>query len=576
MSVKVHGYTLDIDETDVTVLEETLLKINALTDQMTTSLHKLGTSAAKAGNEIRPIAGESKRMAMYERNLQESLDVVHGIKDYATVTEQCEGIIIKGPEAIGVPEYALTIEKLKAALEDLQSANMQTFYKVIEKANMLVRKGNSELKDYFRRLISQVFTPVDASGYLKKDMRPPIINPQDISILKQLYAAFNQQDSRDADRMYFDACTNYIKQSLATLESKSHAPNTPPAPSIAQLASSINSGSTGSALPNSTGDKTAIGPNSVSSSITSVSKAPPYERGSNAIIKYAEALCLLLTAEVENSAHLFPNKKDTATYYYEQISDLSLNDFVKIVRELVGHVKMHLATDSMLVFEVLDSIIRVVSVVKLVLKEAPKSLLSAFSDTEDTCHIVFKDFIKYIDVRVQNMISLPSDNGVCDVTIDVMSKMKRFADYKDPALDGIGSMSPGEWIPKPKPQWYITFTSSGALAAAAREKAELLSSYFSDAIDALFVCLEIKAKSLQKRNTQTGFFLLTNLTLIERYVTKSDIYMILGSAGSERIEKLRKRGLNLFLEGYVTLFLPYLLILMCILDGKMLQHFSWM
>lgn len=38
--------------------------------------------------------------------------------------------------------------------------------------------------------------------------------------------------------------------------------------------------------------------------------------------------------------------------------------------------------------------------------------------------------------------------------------------------------------------------------------------------------------------------------MIEHYVTSSDIYKILGSVGAERLEKLKKRGVDLFLEGW--------------------------
>ena len=223
--------------------------------------------------------------------------------------------------------------------------------------------------------------------------------------------------------------------------------------------------------------------------------------------------------------------------------------------DICKHVKTHLATDSMLAFEVIEATGHLINTVKMITKIVPTVLSASMKDVQDTTHLIFTDFIKYIEIRVNNLISLPSDNGVCDATIDVMSRMKRFADYKNSALVSISTMSPGGWLSNPKPVWYTTFSSSGAVSAAAENPVELLSSYFSDAIDALFVSLELKAKSLQKKTTQAGFFLLTNLTLIERYVTKSDIYMILGAAGSDRLERLKKRGLNLFLVGYVISFL---------------------
>lgn len=554
MSLQFQSYSQDVDDVDYTVLEETLSKIGSLTDQMTSSLHTLGRSASKAERAIKPIAGQSRMMEIYEKNLADSLNVVHGIRDYASVTEECEGIIAKGPEAVGIPVYATTLERLNTALEDLQNANLQTFYKVIEKAQMLVNKGNANLKDYFRKLLSQVFQTIDASEYIAKDARLPVIKAQEMTTLRQLYAVFktnSQMDQREPDKIYFEFCSKYIKSSLSTLEGKSRPPQTPPAPSIAQAAATMSANVTQPNSSNGAGNS----PNNSATNILSISKAPPYERGSNAIVKYADALSLLLSAEFENCTRLFPDNKAIQDYYFEHICASSLSDFVGLSSDICKHVKTHLATDSMLAFEVIEATGHLINTVKMITKIVPTVLSASMKDVQDTTHLIFTDFIKYIEIRVNNLISLQSDNGVCDATIDVMSRMKRFADYKNSALVSISTMSPGGWLSNPKPVWYTTFSSSGAVSAAAENPVELLSSYFSDAIDALFVSLELKAKSLQKKTTQAGFFLLTNLTLIERYVTKSDIYMILGAAGSDRLERLKKRGLNLFLVGYAISFL---------------------
>lgn len=60
---------IDIDEDDVNVLEETLLKVGSLTDQITTSLHKLGLSASVAENAIKPIAGKAQMLNIYEKSM---------------------------------------------------------------------------------------------------------------------------------------------------------------------------------------------------------------------------------------------------------------------------------------------------------------------------------------------------------------------------------------------------------------------------------------------------------------------------------------------------------------------------
>lgn len=550
MSSQVQGYSLEIDESDVSVLEETLSKISSLTDQMTSSLHKLGRSASKAERAIKPISGHSRLMAIYEKNLEESLAVVHGIRDYATITEECEETIQQGPEAVGVPKYAATIDKLTDALNDLQSANLQTFFKVIEKAKFLIKKGSSELKDYFRKLLAQSFKPIDANEYVIKGLRMPVIKAQEMGQLRQLYSVFDAQPQfhrREIDSIYLEISSRFIQASLSSLAAKCVPPSTPAIPSVSQAATMVANSAAG----NPAGQGGAGNPasNSALNSILSV-KAPPYERGSNAISKYADALSLLLTAENENSARLFPDQKEAQMFHFESVCNGAISEYINLGKKINAHVKTHLLTDATLGFELIEATGHLNNTIKLALERVPTALSSALQDFQTTIHQAFTDFIKYIELRVQSIATLPADNGVCDVTIDIMSRMKRFAYYKNSALVAISSMAPGSWIGSPKPAWNATFSSAGS-SSYTGNPVELLSSYFSDTIDALFVCLEIKAKQIHKRNTQTGFFLLNNLTLMELYVTKSDIYMILGSTGSDRIEKLRKRGLNLFLEGYV-------------------------
>lgn len=108
---------IEIDEDDVNVLEETLSKVSSLTDQITASLNKLALSASVAERAIQPIAGKAQMLAIYERSkyyfncflhilklliksiivdINASLQVVDGIRDYAKMTEKCGEVIEAG------------------------------------------------------------------------------------------------------------------------------------------------------------------------------------------------------------------------------------------------------------------------------------------------------------------------------------------------------------------------------------------------------------------------------------------------------------------------------------------------
>lgn len=125
---------IDSDDGDINVLEETLLKVDSLTDQITSSLHNLGLSAIAAEYSIKPIAGKAKMLTIYEQNIEASIGVVDGIKDYAVLTTECGQVIDAGPEAVGIPKYSHAIQRLDNAIKELHSSNLQTFSKVVDKA----------------------------------------------------------------------------------------------------------------------------------------------------------------------------------------------------------------------------------------------------------------------------------------------------------------------------------------------------------------------------------------------------------------------------------------------------------
>jgi exocyst complex protein 7 len=82
------------------------------------------------------------------------------------------------------------------------------------------------------------------------------------------------------------------------------------------------------------------------------------------------------------------------------------------------------------------------------------------------------------------------------------------------------------------------------------EPFDLLAAFFSDGLDALTIGLEKKGKEVGKKNSIVGFFLQTNLTLVEQTLRQSDLHKILGEYGYMRLDRLKKRSLNLFLEGW--------------------------
>lgn len=432
------------------------------------------------------------------------------------------------------------------------------------------------MKDYFRSVLADSFEYIDASDYVTKEASFPIFAPDKIATLQQLYQFFESGELNDGGpgsihEIYFEIAARYIQASLAPLQSRSMTP-----------------GSSVSGL-------SGINPSGSSVSLASGNQGTLYEKGSNAILLYSEALCKLLGAEVTNAQQLFNGDEAKTKKYFDGISSLTVPEFISIAKKINDHVSKNIQTDYLLAFELLDAVNQICSMFqRFSYRPSTNAGIGAHLNQlqqrcQKTAQLVFSTFIKYVENRVDAAQPI-NENGVSDATVEVMTRMKRMAQYRSSQLSAIATLAPGSWLIQQnttpmlqqntgsgtqsssaatstpgggaggaagslssKPKWAQVYSTSGFVQeSAAGNPVELLSSFYSDCIDALFVCLELKAKSLQKKNTQVGFFLLTNLTVIEHYVTasNSELYTILGPSGADRLEKLKNRGLNLFLEGW--------------------------
>lgn len=497
------------DEIDVRVLEENLLKTNNLVDAMVGSCQKISNSSYKAEITIEPISGMQRRMRTYETNLHNCLKVVDGIRDYAKVTAREEKIIRQGPEAVGLPAYVASIQSVIRVNDEIEQRQLKSIPKVKEKAVDLARVGTTGLKENLATILKEESTPIDPIPLLSSGKPFPLMSPQNADKMCELMGIVSRFSARQ-DNTYVDSRGRYLAMSLSNIANKTK-------PHVR----------------------------------TGQSTKAPYDKQSNGIHLYAESLLKMLQAEHDNLRCAFPQDEAKVKQYFSQIAQAPLQTYAASGDEIANHVQRNIAVDALLIFELIEGTVALQRGLEtLATSQQLQSLQQLIDHSFAVSQGVFAEIVKICEARVQQVATLPSDNGVCDATVEVMSRIRRFAEYKDSAVLAISGLKYGQWLPHPRPAWMQVFSSAPA-GYTTTKPVELLSAVFSDSIDAFYVTLEIKAKQLNpKKASQVGFFLLTNLTLIERFVTKSEVYKVLGGTGRERLEKLRKRGLNLFLEGW--------------------------
>lgn len=346
--------------------------------------------------------------------------------------------------------------------------------------------------------------------------------------LKQMHVFFDAHQRDGVDEIYFDIASRYILASLA----------------------SIGANVQKNSLSSTSSQDLSLGANSTNSAQGS---------NSNGISIYVEALSRLLIAEVTNAQQLFDNDDSITARYFEEISNLSISELFTLTNKISADClsKRPIAKEAPIAFELLDSITKIISLFqKFSPRAVPARLTQVLHTSQVSVQYVFTDFVKYVETRVDSaQTNVILENGVSDATIEVMTRLKKLSQYRSTELVAIGSLSAGAWLSNPKPRWATIIPSINSGNHLVQERAEgnaveLLSLFFGDCIDALVLSLELKAKALQKKTTQVGFFILTNLEVVEHYITNSDIFKILGNTGAERLEKLRKRGVDMFVESW--------------------------
>ncbi|GMM39008.1 GTP-Rho binding exocyst subunit [Saccharomycopsis crataegensis] len=529
---------VDVDEADVAILEENLNKSRALISSVNLGLKKIAHTSQRSETLIKPMIDNSRRLEIYQRNIKECLKLVDKVKDSASTVAQYEAVL----ENVSVlennlPKYIQCLKDSKKVLSDMRMLKIDEFRGVFDNIVKVIKNGEAKLLIFAKNSIIKYSKPFDPTQVMTENLPFPVLDDNVINkmmMIVQYFADFKKiggkagsvDDFLEIENIYIEQRRIYVSESLGFLEA-----------STKPLSKGAN---------------------------------VPYEKNSNGINHYTDALIQFMLTENDLIIKIFSNIKYTdqklknvvlnaakKLRIFEKLFSTIFSTFVNIVQQIIDFINKNYGTEGVLSFELVQCYLKVSPALDKVNATASnnqsvKRLESIFDNIKSISGNLFREYLKFIDTRISNIITMPSDNGVSECTVELISRMRKFSEYRQASLSIVGDMKPGTWIPSPKPQWLGVFSSINTSTPIDENNKEfLLSSYFSDCIDAIMISLEIKAKVLLPKKTSTiGYFLMTNLTLIEQVMKKSEIYSILGTAGNERLEKLRKRALNMFLTSW--------------------------
>lgn len=267
----------------------------------------------------------------------------------------------------------------------------------------------------------------------------------------------------------------------------------------------------------------------------------PYDKGSNGIGVYTNSLEAIFEAEYENITQLFPSTEWATVYNNTTLQTMTV--FKKTLADLNNFVKANMVTDCFLAYDVIENVQPASVRLKSKTGES-REFAEALKPLRLTAQGSFSYFLEDVKKSGTGMVALPLDNTVAELTVNVMARLRRMADYPNAISSLLVSLGEGNWnrpytAPTVLPPSSFDVGADGIL---------MLSHFCLDVIDQLISELEQKARVMIKKTSTVAVFMVNNVHYIESNIRKSDLTNIMSRESQLKVEKWRKDAVKMYLE----------------------------
>lgn len=132
-----------------------------------------------------------------------------------------------------------------------------------------------------------------------------------------------------------------------------------------------------------------------------------------------------------------------------------------------------------------------------------------------------------------------------------MSRIRRLTDYKITVTNLLIALGDKNWNRPDSAA--LPSNLAPMLFDVSADGNHLLSNYLMDVIETLVSQLEGRARMMIKKNATVAVFMINNISYIENVVRKSELWGVMsatGNNGAKKIEALRKKFVEMYLEGW--------------------------
>ncbi|KAK9372436.1 Cullin repeat-like-containing domain protein [Lipomyces chichibuensis] len=485
-------------------LEQALKKTDILAQHIAVSLARLGGASTTIENAIKPISGSTQTYTNISKNVEATVSELEVVRSYQAVFEEEEPRIRRGN--LEVVEYSQSISRLKAAIKSLEGSPLKSSQQVTLRMNQLINTAVSNVRDRYRKALIGVSPISKGDNNVEFVTEIPEATIKDLSIMVDFFMV---TDASAAAPIYADIRGKYIMHNLSVLS------------------------------------ETAI-----KTEIKRVNGF--YRKGTSSFKLYMDTLLKAMVAEEKIIRKIFKATADIQGALTATLKDLE-KSFQAALQAINIVIRKNLITDCFYAFDVIEQIHAASGELLLATENPLFNLESCSKELRKTAQDSFQEILRHIEAVVSGLPGLPIDFAVLDITKQVMGWVMRLADY-DTTLASllIPLGSPAAWSLRLSYQSTFSTATGSGTPNSSYMGTEILSLFISEIFDDLLVNIEAKARAQYKKVTRVGLQVIANLLYVERAVRSSTVVLAVLTSGTgvDRLDKVRKRALNMFLDGW--------------------------
>lgn len=497
------SFNVDIDEADVAVLNQNLIKSKELFTSISRSLNKISTKSSTASIKIKPILKDVNKLNDNRNQLDSGLNLLSEVSNYASETSKYESVLNNSIELIGLKKFIDTLTRSKVLLTEMKS-NIKRFKGILINFENLIDKSELNLENYFQKLLKS-----NAIGTNKMN---------EIILIFQYFYSSSMSGQKTIDKIFMRS------QSIKLAEiMRPHEEPTKPIKRNSNI---------------------------------------PYEKGSNGINRYNNEMIKAIKGEIgllnEVGAKINLNASAKDMFVLDIVRKVINESYAEVIgnfNKFFGQSKT--LNNDLLILETIENLNhfeKFLNVSNIDVRSFP-AFNENYHQLINISSEIFRELIEYSENRVKSVERL-TDLTATETVVELISRIRKLSEYNISLLKLISGMKLGSWLNlKPAVRFISVYTSvipniSDDIDETAPE--HLLSCFISDYIDSIIINIEIGLKAdVSLKKSMQGYYLIKNTILIETIVNRSQqLFNSLGNLGIERLNRLKKRFLKLFLDDW--------------------------